>query len=65
MSGQGGEELKQGLSTAVVAVLRQGNKIEAIRLLREERGIGLKEAKEAVDQYIKSEPVISLSFWTG
>ncbi|QDU74471.1 hypothetical protein Pan97_14790 [Bremerella volcania] len=29
--------------------LRQGQKIEAIKTLREESGIGLKEAKEQVD----------------
>ncbi|MNT98652.1 50S ribosomal protein L7/L12 [compost metagenome] len=29
--------------------LAQGNKIEAIRLLREHAGIGLKEAKDRVD----------------
>jgi hypothetical protein len=29
--------------------MRAGNKIEAIRLLREQTGMGLKEAKEAVE----------------
>ncbi|MBA2116859.1 ribosomal protein L7/L12 [Bremerella alba] len=29
--------------------IRQGNKLEAIKTLREESGIGLKEAKDQVD----------------
>lgn len=33
----------------VVSALRQGNKIEAIRLLRARTGLGLKEAKDAVE----------------
>ncbi len=31
--------------------LQQGNKIEAINLMRERTGLGLKEAKDAVDAY--------------
>ena len=38
-----------GLPDAVVAALKRGNKIEAIKLLREQIGAGLKEAKDAVD----------------
>lgn len=38
-----------GLPHAVVAALRAGNKIEAIRLLREARDIDLKEAKALVE----------------
>ena len=34
---------------AVLAALHQGHKIEAIRLLREHSGLGLKEAKDVVD----------------
>ena len=37
------------LSPAVLAALHQGNKIEAIKLLREQTGMGLKEAKDAID----------------
>lgn len=39
------------LPPAAVEVLRRGNKLEAIRLLREHSGIGLKEAKDAVDAF--------------
>lgn len=33
------------LPLAAIAALQQGNKIEAIKIIRQERGIGLKEAK--------------------
>ncbi len=38
-------------SPDVVRAIQQGNKIEAIRLMREQTGLGLKEAKDAVDSY--------------
>lgn len=37
------------LPAEVVAELNRGNKIEAIKLLREARSLGLKEAKDIVD----------------
>lgn len=37
------------LPPAVIAALAAGKKIEAIRLLRQARGVGLKEAKAMVD----------------
>jgi len=39
------------LPSAVLAALHQGNKIEAIRLLRQATGLGLKEAKDAIDSF--------------
>ena len=39
------------LPPVVVVALAQGNKVEAIRLLREARGLGLKEAKDTVDAF--------------
>jgi len=36
-------------SAEIVAAVDSGNKIEAIKLLREEAGLGLKEAKDAID----------------
>ncbi|HVZ46245.1 MAG TPA: ribosomal protein L7/L12 [Ramlibacter sp.] len=50
--------VKPTLSPAAVAALQQGNKIEAIKILREERNIGLKEAKDAVDDYVRSQPAL-------
>ncbi len=44
------------LSQAVVALLQQGRKIDAIKTLREEQPIGLKEAKDAVDEYCRQHP---------
>lgn len=38
-----------GASPAVVAALKAGNKIEAIRLQREATNCGLREAKDAVE----------------
>lgn len=43
---------------AAIEALRQGNVIEAIKVVRQERSIGLKEAKEAVETYIASEPAL-------
>jgi len=37
----------------VVAARDSGNKIEAIKLLREETGLGLKEAKDAIDALVR------------
>lgn len=36
-------------SDAVIDLARQGRKIDAIKLLREEQGLGLAEAKAVVD----------------
>jgi ribosomal protein L7/L12 len=46
------------LPKAAVEALWQGNVIEAIKVVRQERNIGLKEAKEAVETYIASEPAL-------
>jgi ribosomal protein L7/L12 len=44
------------LSAAAIAALHAGNKIEAIKLVREQRNMGLKEAKDAVEDYVRSQP---------
>lgn len=36
---------------AVADALKKGDKIEAIRILREKTGLGLKEAKDAIDRF--------------
>lgn len=43
----------------VQAALQRGSIIEAIRLLRDATGLGLKESKEAVDRYVASHPLPS------
>lgn len=37
------------LPPEVAEALRQGNKVEAIKRLREQTGLGLKEAKDAIE----------------
>ncbi|MGD9953840.1 MAG: ribosomal protein L7/L12 [Burkholderiales bacterium] len=39
-----------------VAALEHGSKIEAIKAVRESRGVGLKDAKEIVEDYIERHP---------
>ncbi len=45
----------ENLPDTVVEAIRSGHKIEAIKLLREARGIGLKEAKRLVDRAAAAE----------
>ena len=40
------------LETEVVEAIESGKKIDAIKKLRELRGLGLKESKELVDLYV-------------
>lgn len=44
------------LSPDVVKALHAGRKIEAIKMLRAQRGLDLAEAKEQVDLYISEHP---------
>ena len=53
------------LPTDVIAAIQANRKIEAIKLLREARGIGLREAKEAVDAYIKANPHLEIDKRAG
>jgi hypothetical protein len=46
------------LPKAAVEALWHGNVIEAIKVVRQERNIGLKEAKDSVDAYIVSQPAL-------
>ena len=41
-----------------VSALMMGQKIEAIKIVREERGIELTKAKEVIEIYIRSDPLI-------
>ncbi|MCX7141012.1 MAG: ribosomal protein L7/L12 [Proteobacteria bacterium] len=50
------------LSIAAISALHSGNKIDAIKIVREERNIGLKEAKDAVEDYVRSQPALQASF---
>ena len=44
------------LSNAAVEMLWRGDVIGAIKVVRVERSLGLKEAKDLVDAYIRSQP---------
>ena len=46
------------LPAAAIAALHEGRKIDAIKIVRRERGVELKAAKEEVDAYIRSQPVL-------
>lgn len=51
------EHGEEALPPEVVAALRRGRKLEAIRLLREQRGdLDLLEAKDKVESYLASHP---------
>ncbi len=43
---------------AAVEALRRGDLIEAIKVVRQERNVGFKEAKGVVESYIASQPAI-------
>ena len=47
-----------GLPPLAVSALMKGQKIEAFKIVREERGIELTEAKGVVEEYIQTDPVI-------
>ena len=44
-------------SEGVASALRQGNKLEAIRLYREQKGVGLKEAKDAIEAMLEGQHI--------
>lgn len=48
--------MSEELPSPVVEALSRGRTIEAVKLLREARKIGLKEAKDAVDRYVSGQP---------
>lgn len=44
------------LPANVLDALQRGNAVEAIKLLRESSGLGLKEAKDAIDEHLRGSP---------
>ena len=44
------------LPDSVIELIHANRKIDAIKLLREQRGLGLKEAKHAVEVYARNNP---------
>ncbi len=49
------------LPPSALEALRQGRKIEAIKIVRQAHGFDLKQAKNAVDAFVKSQPALSAS----
>jgi hypothetical protein len=62
MNDAGRQTGTEQLPSAAIAALQQGNKIEAIKIVRQERGTGLKEAKDAVDLYVQGDPLLQGKF---
>ena len=50
------DQIEQEFSDAVLQAVDAGRKIEAIKLLREETGLDLKEARHAIDQLARDRP---------
>jgi ribosomal protein L7/L12 len=48
-----------GLPQSAIEALNAGDKIEAIRIVREATGLGLKEAKDAVESYARGDAPLS------
>jgi len=45
---------------AAEAALLKGNKIEAIKIVRKDRGVDLKEAKDIVEQHVATHPGLQM-----
>lgn len=50
------EQQKIALESDIIDLIHSGNKIKAIKMLRERRNIGLKESKDIVDRYTAGVP---------
>ena len=47
---------------AAIEALTKGHKIEAIKIVRQEWSLGLQEAKDAVETYVKTRPDLTSQF---
>ena len=47
------------LPPAAIAALSNGKKIDAIKIVRQEWGMGLKDAKDTVEAYIETQPALA------
>ena len=45
-----------------ISALHRGNKIEAIKHVRAEQGLDLKDAKDLVEAYLKENPAVQANF---
>jgi hypothetical protein len=53
---------KAAIPVAAVVALQEGNKIQAIKLVREATGLGLKQANDLTSAYIASDPALQEKF---
>ena len=51
-------ERSEALPPEAINALQRGNKIEAIKLVREAQKLDLKDAKDKVDAYVENDPVL-------
>ena len=54
------EREKIPFPAAAEGALLKGNKIEAIKIVRRERGVDLKEAKDIVEQHVATHPGLQM-----
>lgn len=52
---------KNVLPAAAIAALHKGEKIEAIKIVRHELGMDLKDSKAFVEKYLQTQPAIQAS----
>ena len=55
-----GERPSAAFPSLAEAALLKGNKIEAIKIVREERGVDLKGAKDIVEQHVAAHPGLQM-----
>jgi len=55
-------ERSEALPPEAIDALQRGNKIEAIKIVREASKLDLKDAKDRVDDYVKNDPVLQQKF---
>ncbi len=48
-----------------ISALTNGNMIEAIKIIREKTGLGLKESKDLAEQYIQNHPALKATMDTA
>jgi ribosomal protein L7/L12 len=58
-------ERRDDFPAEAVTALWQGNKIEAIKILRQALHIDLKDAKDKVDRYVSNEPALQQKLATA
>jgi ribosomal protein L7/L12 len=56
------EKVEIGFTNEIIEAIKNGKKIEAIKLLRTGTGLGLKEAKEAVEAYLENNSELKEAF---